>query len=174
MTGTDSPLVIAVEEAARLVYESTRFQARVGAADAAAAAAKVFLFELEVDDPIDLEKLRPFALVYPSRVRWTKEACGDGGAFDGSGEIVVQLTDVARFPGRGREARVVSALDFAQWAGEVMQDVAAAAGHSDRLQAIEIVQGEETGGFYRSPTKDEKATGSYWWAEFRIRWGRAG
>lgn len=149
------PITSAVYQLRRLVAESAAFQARVGAESAEAAALKVKVWDYE-DDPLELQRARPFAVVWPADQFDIDQLAGGGHPlFAGRMQLVLILTDVDRHPG-DREA---SGDDFAGWIDELLLEMAAMAGVNDYMPISHV-------GFLRRPmrtaTKDEAAAGAYW------------
>jgi len=150
-----------IYQVARLVSESSAFQTRVGAADAAAALLNVTTWDYE-DDPVALQAARPFACVWPAdKFDLTQVAGGGNSLFSGQMEVVLILSDIDRAPGD----RSASAANFAGWLDRVLADVAAAAGIDDRvpIKHVSFLQRP-----LRTATKDEPSAGAYWQAAFLL------
>jgi len=147
----------------RLVAESIAFQQRVGAADETAALKRIKTWDYE-DDPVLLQSARPFAVVWPAdRQDFEMVAGGGQNWLEGHGDVVLILTDRDRHPG----AREQSGTDFAGWVDEVLADIAAASGLSDRMtiNRIQLLQRP-----LRTATKDEPSAGAFWQAAFVFSW----
>ena len=161
--GEVGPLTSGVLQLRRLVAESAAFQARVGATDDVDARLKVKTWDYE-DDPVLLQNARPFACVWPAdRQDFDQVAGGGQNWLAGHGDVVLILTDRDRHPG-DREA---SGTDFAGWVDEVLADIVAAAGLSDRMAitAVKLLQRP-----LRTATRDEPSTGAFWQVAFVVSW----
>jgi len=155
----EGPISRPVVEVARLLVDCVDFQRRVEAANPAAAAKKVYLFDF-TQDPQTLHSIRPFASIFPRQVQ-------AGGAFlRMSGVVTLQLNDKERFPNDHHR----SGLDFGNWAGAVFNYIRSAAGVSDRLPVDNIEQAEN--GPFRGEPKDDASAGRYWWTEFYVHWNQ--
>lgn len=158
------PITSAVYQLRRLVAESAAFQSRCGAADSAAAKKRVKCWDFE-DDPILLQKARPFAVIWPAdRFDLDQVAGGARNWLLGGGDLVLIISDVDRAAG-DREA---SGAEFAGWIDAVLIDMADLAGDDDRIQLRHI-------SFLRRPmrtaTKDEASAGAFWEVAFLVSWG---
>lgn len=156
---------------ARMLATSKAFQQKVQAAGAAEARKKVFLFEHE-DDPVALQALRPFAMVWPTAVDFTLDSSGARNHFRGAGALSLLLSDADRSAGTAPADRQAAAIAFCDWLDAVLGDLAAMAGKDDHLAITEIHQ--VPGAIGRSATRDEAASGRYWWAQFTVSWGGGG
>jgi len=157
------PITSAVYQLRRLVAESAAFQTRVGAADVAAAKAKVITWDYE-DDPVNLQKARPFGGVWPAdKFDLVQVAGGGQSLFSSGGELVLILTDIDRHP----DDREASAADFAGWVDTILLEIAAIAGVDDRLCIRRVTFLERP---LRTATKDEPSAGAFWQTALLIEW----
>lgn len=155
----EGPISRPVVEVARLLVDCVDFQRRVKAANSAAAAERVHLFDF-TQDPQTMHSMRPFASLFPRQLRAT------GAYLRMSGVVILQLNDKEKFPDdHGR-----SGLDFGNWAGQVFNYIREAAAVSDRLPVETIEQAEN--GPFRGEPKDDESAGRYWWTEFYVHWNQ--
>jgi hypothetical protein len=158
------PITSSIYQLRRLVAESAAFQTRVEAADATAALAKIKTWDYE-DDPVALQRARPFACVWPAdRFDLVQISGGGQSLFSGQVELVLILTDIDR----GSGDREVSGANFAGWLDLVLQDVAAAAGVDDRVPIKHVTFLQRP---LRTATKDEPSSGAFWQAAFLVTCG---
>ena len=150
-------IAVPVVETARLLLECPAFLSRIKAPNAAEAVKRVHLFDLE-EDPQTLRGMRPFAAI------WPKQLSAEGPFLRCKGQVALILTDHERYP----NDRNRSALDFATFAGEVLESLRTMSGVSDRLPIRQIVQEEDAP--HRSPPEDDASAGRYWWTQFSIEW----
>jgi hypothetical protein len=168
---SNSPLYMGVIGVDRLLAESPAFRRRVGAATAEQARARIEAVECELE-PAEMKARRPVAIVWPEDLDFVATGGGVRQEFTGGGRVCVLLADNARYPGNDAANRRKSALDFLGWVGDVIADLMAHAGEDDRLLIRQIRMRERDGdGPYRSPTKDERTAGAFWWARVHIYWG---
>ncbi len=154
----------------RMLCASPAWQRRVEAGNAIEAATHVDLFCAEEDDPAELVGKRPFAAIWPVSRRTAARYTGDGGMLDGSGSLMLRLTDRNRFPGRDPSNRHDSAVDFGVLYCQVWSEIFALSGQDDHL-IVKNIDLAEDGGPWRCPTKDEAANGGgYWWVDLLVQY----
>jgi len=113
----------------RLVAESVAFQRRTKAANDQDAKRHIKLFRHR-DDVYGFRSDRPFAAIWPTDdADFDQYAGGSQIYMSAGGALMLYLTDFNRHPGDDEQ----SGLDFCSWVDEVMHEVAAGAGVSDRL-----------------------------------------
>lgn len=158
------PITSAVYQLRRLVAESAAFRTRVEAEDAEAAKAQIKTWDYE-DDPVELQKARPFACVWPADKFDLAQVAGGGQSlFSSGGDLVLILTDIDRHP----DDREASAADFAGWVDTILLEIAAVAGVDDRLCIRRVTFLQRP---LRTATKDEPSAGAFWQTALLIEWG---
>ena len=157
------PLTSSVYQLRRLVAECVSFQERVEAEDADGAKEHIKTWDYE-DDPVELQRARPFACVWPAD-RFDLERIAGGGQslFGSGGQLVLILTDVDRHP----DDREASAAEFAGWLDKILLEMAAIAGVDDRLCVRRVSFLSRP---LRTATKDEPSAGAYWETALMIEW----
>lgn len=156
------------------VATSATFQARLAAADVAAAQQKIFYDAALIAEPLEtLARLRPFALVIADEHGYEQFAEGLGIETGALGSLLIVLSDNVR----GGLDHSASYLDFCDFCGGVLDDVAALNG-----SAYDAGTGPGSGAYFpwrscellhrpmRSPREEQTAGHDYWWAAYRFVW----
>jgi hypothetical protein len=146
-----------------MLVASTAYRDFLGVDSEEAASARTYLFDLD-RQPAELVRLRPFAVIWHAdKLDLEQYAGGQQNFLQGSGELVLVLTDNDRHPKDSN----AGGLDFAAKLDAILLDLAGAAGESDNLSIRRV------GLFSRilhNPREDEASAGSYWHAAFLIGW----
>lgn len=162
------PISAAAHGLARLVAFSPSFGRARGVSTPHDALPHVKLFSFE-EDPKVLKGQRPFAVVIPEKVDWTKYAGGAQNCLTASGSLQLILT--ANDPARHDESETEIDFAFAAWVDEILLDIVRLAGKEDFLPVTGIESIEPL--VRRSATKDDPQ-GAYLWSVFTITWAGAG
>jgi len=144
------------------------FQARVGAANATAALARIYRTAMKVVLPdASAESKRPFAVICtPDDLAARLDSVGPKHFLDARGGLSLYLTDRDRFPNDIEE----STVDFENFVGAVWEGIDDAAGDGSAgdalgITSIELELQPQLVGFDRS-----KAQEAYWQAALVVRW----
>lgn len=145
-----------------MLANSTTFQARVGAFNAAAAYKKIFRTFVRRDDD-EHRSLRPYATVLTTpQVQYVLDSGGDKNYLLPEGTVGLLLLDNDRYEPDIEE----SAIDFENFVGGVLTDLEAQAAVSGGLAVI----GLELLSIRRLPEEVERMQGCWWEALLGIRW----
>ncbi len=164
---SSGPLTSSLLGLRTILAESADFQEFVGAADAAAAEAKVHLFDYEAE-PEDLAAERPMATIWLADA-FSMEAIawGDRAMLDPGGDLVLEIQS-------GDEAaadREAGYWAFVTWMDKIITALRDRAAVNDYLTIRAIRQ------LYaprRSPPEDDPSTSGYWHCALVVSWGRGG
>lgn len=159
------PITEGVFGLARLLRESAAFRALVGADDEATAEGSIWLWDLRTEDPLVLQRLRPFAAIWPAdQLDLSQYAGGSQIWLAGGGAVVLLLTDVDR----DLSARASAAYQFHNAIDTILTEILDGAGLDDRLPI-------RFAGFLQapahSPLKDRGSDGDYWHVAYLFRYG---
>lgn len=145
-----------------MLANSTTFQARVGAFNAAGAYPKIFSPYVRREDD-EHRSLRPYAVVLTApELRLVLDSGGDKNYLLPEGTVGVLLVDNDRF-----ETDVdASATAFENFVGGVIDDIEAQAGLSGNLAVIGI----DLAILRRLPEDFERSQGCWWEALLGVRW----
>lgn len=147
---------------ARLLSESTTFRARGGAASAGNAYALIHYPYLQ--PTLDLDVIgRPAAIIMPGDTLGLERV--DASHLRPEPDLLLVLTDWDRFPERAD----YSAIDFLNFAGNTLTEIAALQGQDDRL-AIKGIAWKEKPGLTDPNIAKEQA--GYWICSFRVQVSR--
>jgi hypothetical protein len=158
---------------AELVAETPLFRTRCGlAADDSQAAEKLIGGLYGCAQRIFIpEVYAEQCQIFPSatlqlgpRWEWSTHAGGQQNYLMAEGSVKLILIDEDKYPGN-KEA---SSRDFATFAGNLLQQIAALLAYDDRLAGSEIAQDQPP---MLCPIEEEAARGrAYWWAGYVINW----
>jgi len=160
------PISVPREKLVDLVAASAAFQARVDPAEPTddKARERIHWPALENPDPALWPELRPFAVVMAKGLSFELAAGGGQNYLRPTGTLTVLVVDTDRQPASLKESQI----DFENFVGQVMADVAAASAQGENLSITRITQTEPA---MVTDLKDRPAAGLFWTAGFEITWG---
>lgn len=152
------PLALLVEALAN----SATFQERAGVASAEALESRLYWPHLVADI---WTVARPCAVLMSSGIGWDHIASGAGNHLRPHGSIDVLFADTDQYPEDSRESQV----DFENFVGQTLADVAAVAGQDEQLSITRIDQVEPPA---LTDPVDASSIEPFWLAKYRVTWGR--
>jgi hypothetical protein len=167
------PLTLPLTELAEVIAETSLFRTECGlASDDSQAAEKLIEGRHGCPQRIFLPEVYAEQYqIFPSatlqlgpRWEWSTHAGGQQNYLMAEGSVKLILVDEDNYPGN-KEA---SSRDFATFAGNLLQQIAALFAYEDRLAGFEVVQEQAP---VLCPIEEEAARGrAYWWAAYVINW----
>jgi hypothetical protein len=158
------PIAIPLSKLADLVAASSAFQERVDPDDPTLAKAQERIhWPYLYGDPLDAQ--RPFAVIESDGLKWEHVAGGAVNVLRPRGSLLLILQDNDRHPEEVKDSQV----DFESFAGELLAQIAAAAGQGENLSITAI---EQLGDATLLSPKDRPGATNFWQIVFKIDWGR--
>jgi hypothetical protein len=158
---TSSPALM-VLGAERLLSESAAFRKRLGAADAGASKVAIYFSERGLDDLIKpgdtLSEQRPFAVIGVAQHGYAQIGQGSGNDLGAMGGAYIVFSDNPK----DRADSKASFIDFLDWIGSCIEDVAALVGQDDHFPftAINMVYDPHR------PNISARVSDDYWVAAY--------
>lgn len=156
-----------LEKLRDLVAASETFQDRLEVDTAAETHDHIF-YDLAIvfDDTVTEEQLRamrPFVIVTEMDTLWQKIGVGNGPDMAFSGELVIWIEANAEYADNHNDSKI----DFCNFAGGIVDDLAALTGQTGYEDAPQIRQLQAT---QRTDVKDRE-TDDFWWVCYAVKVG---